>query len=58
MDSEAMLRNLNSELRTISHLLHPPLLDEMGLSSALKGFIDGFVKRSGIVTTLELDPDN
>jgi PAS domain S-box-containing protein len=57
VDSEAMLRNLNSELRTISHLLHPPLLDEMGLSSALQGFIDGFAKRSGIVTTLELDPE-
>jgi PAS domain S-box-containing protein len=33
-DSRAILQNLNKELRTISHLLHPPLLDEVGLSSA------------------------
>jgi signal transduction histidine kinase len=56
-DSDAVLRNLNKELRTMSHLLHPPLLDEMGLSSALEWFIDGFGKRSGIFTTLELAPD-
>jgi PAS domain S-box-containing protein len=56
-DNEAMLQNLNKELRTISHLLHPPLLDEMGLSSALQGFVEGFAQRSGIATTLEIDPD-
>jgi len=56
-DSDAVLRNLNKELRTMSHLLHPPLLDEMGLSSALEWYVDGFGKRSGIVTTLELASD-
>ena len=56
-DSDALLRNLNKELRTMSHLLHPPLLDEMGLSSALEWYVDGFGKRSGIFTTLELAPD-
>ena len=56
-DSDAILRNLNKELRTISHLLHPPLLDEMGLTSALEWYVDGFGKRSGILTTLELAPD-
>ncbi len=53
-DSDAIVQNLNKELRTMSHLLHPPLLDEVGLSSALDWYIDGFTKRSGILTTLEL----
>ncbi len=56
-DNEAILQELNKELRTISHLLHPPLLDEAGLSSALHWFVEGFAKRSGIATTLELPPD-
>jgi len=56
-DSEALLQNLNKELRTMSHLLHPPLLDEVGLSSALQWYVDGFAKRSGIATTLELAAD-
>ena len=37
-----------AETRTISHLLHPPLLDEAGLSSAIRWFVEGFAKRSGI----------
>jgi signal transduction histidine kinase len=41
----------------MSHLLHPPLLDEVGLSSALQWYVDGFAKRSGIATTLELAAD-
>lgn len=56
-DSQALLQNLNREIRTISHLLHPPLLDEVGLSSALQWYVDGFAKRSGISTTLELGAD-
>jgi signal transduction histidine kinase len=56
-DNDAILQNLNKELRTISHLLHPPLLDEMGLSSALQWYVDGFAKRSGIATTMELGAD-
>jgi len=63
-DSDALLQNLNKELRTMSHLLHPPLLDEVGLSSALQWYVDGFSKRSGIATSLDLsayfgrvDPD-
>lgn len=54
-DNAAMLQSLSKELGTISHLLHPPLLDEVGLSSALQWYVDGFGKRSGISTTLELD---
>jgi PAS domain S-box-containing protein len=56
-DTEALLQTLNKELRTMSHLLHPPLLDEVGLSSALQWYVDGFSKRSGITTTLELTAD-
>lgn len=54
-DNAAILQSLSKELRTISHLLHPPLLDEVGLSSALQWYVEGFGKRSGITTTLELD---
>jgi PAS domain S-box-containing protein len=57
VDNDAILQNLSKELRTMSHLLHPPLLDEVGLSSALQWYVDGFAKRSGIATTLELAAD-
>jgi PAS domain S-box-containing protein len=57
LDSHAILENLNKELRTISHLLHPPLLDEVGLSSALPWYVEEFAKRSGIATSLELSAD-
>jgi len=43
------------EIRTTSHLLHPPLLDEVGFSSAARWYVDGFAKRSGIKATLVLD---
>jgi PAS domain S-box-containing protein len=56
-DCDAILQNLNKDLRTISHLLHPPLLDEVGLASALQWYVDGFAKRSGIATTMELEAD-
>jgi PAS domain S-box-containing protein len=45
------------ETRTLSHLLHPPLLDEAGFSSAASWFVTGFSQRSGIPVTLELPPD-
>jgi len=44
------------EVRTISHLLHPPLLDEVGLVSALTWYADGLAERSGIETSLEVEP--
>lgn len=47
-------RQVSDELRTISYLLHPPLLDELGLGSALRWYVDGFEKRSGINIHLEL----
>ena len=38
----------------MSYLFHPPLLDEMGLDSALKWYVDGFAERSKIAAKLEL----
>ena len=46
-----------AETRTISHLLHPPLLDETGIGSAIRWFVDGFAQRSGINVTLDLSPE-
>ena len=42
------------EVRTISHLLHPPLLDELGFLSAARWYAEGFAKRSGIQVELHL----
>jgi len=53
-DSAALVDDLNKEIRTISHLLHPPLLDEAGLASALRWYSDGFAQRSKIKVDLDL----
>ena len=42
------------EVRTISYLLYPPMLEEMGLKSAIPWYLEGFMKRSGIVTTFRI----
>jgi len=47
---------MNKDIRTMSHLLHPPLLDEIGLQSALTEYVKGFAERSGIRVSLDL-PD-
>jgi PAS domain S-box-containing protein len=44
------------QVRTMSHLLHPPLLDEVGLLSALSWYVEGLTKRSGIEISLEVEP--
>src|SRR5207247_5848129 len=46
-----------TETRTLSHLLHPPLLDEAGFASAASWFVTGFSQRSGIPVSLDLPPD-
>lgn len=51
--NEAMLQELHQGIRTISHLLHPPLLDEVGLPVALQWYVEEFSKRSGIRVDLE-----
>jgi signal transduction histidine kinase len=56
-DSENLVHEMTSEVRTISHLLHPPLLDEAGLLSALRWYVDGFALRSNIKVDLDLPED-
>lgn len=56
-DSENLVDQMSSEVRTISHLLHPPLLDEAGLSSALRWYVEGFTVRSKIKVDLDLPED-
>ena len=56
-DSENLVRDMSKEVRTISHLLHPPLLDEAGLASALRWYVEGFVQRSRIQVDLDLPED-
>jgi signal transduction histidine kinase len=52
-----LIQQLSKEIRTISHLLHPPLLDEIGLLPAIKLFAEGFTQRSNVKVTVELSPD-
>ena len=53
-DCVALARQCSTEIRTASYLLHPPLLDEIGLLSALRWLADGLRQRSGIKIDLEL----
>lgn len=55
-DSLFLVDELSRQLRTMSHLLHPPLLDEAGLKSALAWFVDGFSERSKIKVDFDYDP--
>jgi signal transduction histidine kinase len=56
-DCLAIVQNCIVETRTLSHLLHPPLLDEAGFFSAAQWYVEGFAKRSGIHAHLELPSD-
>lgn len=56
-DSSALVNDMSSDIRTISYLLHPPLLDEAGLSSALTWYIKGFSERSKIDVDLRIPQD-
>src|ERR1700740_2967924 len=44
------------QVRSVSYLLHPPLLDEVGLCSARGWYVDGLSKRSDIITSLRIEP--
>jgi PAS domain S-box-containing protein len=60
--SEALAESIDlagralGELRSISYLLHPPMLDEAGLPKALSWFVDGFARRTRIRVDLEISP--
>jgi len=47
-----LVEDCTNELRTISYLLHPPLLEELGLGRTLRGYVEGFGRRSGIAVTM------
>ncbi len=55
-DASELVDRTIKQVRTISHLLHPPLLDEVGLVSALRWYLEGLSERSGIQIELEIDP--
>ena len=55
-ENGALVEQISREIRTISHLLHPPLLDLAGLASALRWYVDGFSERSKIKVDLDI-PD-
>jgi signal transduction histidine kinase len=46
-----------AETRTISHLLHPPLLDEVGFASAAQWYLEGFSERSGVAVKIDFPDD-
>ena len=50
---ESLIGQMTADIRTMSHLLYPPLLDEVGLESALSEYVNGFAKRSGIKVSLD-----
>jgi PAS domain S-box-containing protein len=56
-DSLAVLAQGNRDLRTLAHLLHPPMLEELGLARALRHYVDGFSQRSGIRVELDCGQD-
>lgn len=56
-DSASIVQQMSADIRTMSYLLHPPLLDDMGLESALKWYVDGFTERSKIAVELKCDED-
>src|ERR1700732_4781135 len=55
-ESSALIDRAIQQVRSMSHLLHPPLLDEIGLYSALQWYLEGLSKRSGIETSMDIQP--
>jgi PAS domain S-box-containing protein len=53
-DAQDLVQHLTKEIRTTSYLLHPPMLDESGLSSALRWYVQGLAERSGLDIDLEI----
>jgi PAS domain S-box-containing protein len=53
-DAQALVQHLTQEVRTTSYLLHPPLLDESGISSALSWYVQGLAERSSLAIDLQV----
>jgi len=56
-ESRDTVGQIGEEIRTLSYILHPPLLDECGLASAVHWYAEGFQKRSGIKLEVAIDAD-
>ena len=56
-ENARMVEDISKQVRTISYLLHPPLLDEVGIASALRFYVEGFSKRSDIDVKLDIAPN-
>ena len=56
LESTNFLENVTMEIRTLSFLLHPPMLGELGLRHVLPQYIEGFSQRSGIAVDLKIQP--
>ncbi len=56
-EGREIVRMIGEEIRTLSYLLHPPLLDESGLGSAVRWYAEGFQKRSGIQLNVNIASD-
>jgi PAS domain S-box-containing protein len=56
-DTRKMVKDLYTEIRSLSYLLHPPLLDELGLASVIQEYVRGFSRRSGIHFEFEKEAD-
>jgi PAS domain S-box-containing protein len=54
---EDAVQQLHREIRTASYLLHPPLLDEAGLNSAIGWYVEGLLERSGLDVHLDISPE-
>src|SRR5262249_32259264 len=53
-ENASLIEEIRKQIRTISHLLHPPLLDEAGLASALPFYVSGFSERRKIGPRLDI----
>jgi PAS domain S-box-containing protein len=53
-EATEIINRCSAEIRTLSHLLHPPLLEDLGLASAVNWHVEGFAERSGVMVDLQL----
>jgi signal transduction histidine kinase len=56
-ESHEMVRQLGKEIRTVSYLLHPPMLNETGLADAIRWYVQGLTERSGLAIDIDVSKD-
>jgi len=57
-EASTLIDKAIQQVRSMSHLLHPPMLDEIGLRSSIQWYLDGLTKRCGLETSLEILPED